>query len=106
MTYKKYRNKYFKYFRKLGLDFKTCIEIKTVFHKNNDIPLCIDQLCEILDNHGYKHTLEGCTFDDLERYGCKYYDEYWLHDESYLLINNTIKVPVGAYDNCGNDFNN
>lgn len=100
MTCKKYRNNYFKSFRKLGLDFKTCIDIKTTFKRNGDIRLSLDQLCTILDKHGYKHSLEHTSFDDLERYYAKYYKEYWINNDSYLLVNGVIKINVRTYTTC------
>lgn len=100
MTNKKLRNKYFKSFRKLGLDFKTCIDIKTAFKKNGGLSISLDELCEILDKHCYVHSLENTSFDDLERYYAKYYKEYWINDDSYLLVNGIIKINVRTYTTC------
>ena len=75
---------YLRHLKKLGVPFKVRIDfLKAARTKLCGLPT-LDNICEILDNHHITHSLENVTYDDLERYGCKYYEGCWVHDNSYL----------------------
>ena len=82
---RKEQQEYLRHLKKLGVPYKIRIAFLRAARTNLYGLPTLDCICEILDSHHITHSLENVGYDDLERYGCKYYEGCWLRDdESYL----------------------
>ena len=90
---------FYRHLKKIGVPYKARIEFSRVYRKQGFLQL--DDVCRVLDSLGISHDLINISYDDLERCGCDYYNECWLHSTSQLVCDNgrfILSYEIDFYD--------